>query len=117
MPFKIVQTNERGSTKLFIVPSGWESQRQLRYPKKPNESALVRNENSKPRADWPVLPCKVKRTGFLTYADAEEELSIMMQHSDTDTGPAIYEAQRETQLAMSGLPDFNNMADQLVSRK
>lgn len=68
--------------------------------KKTNESPLVRNENSKPRADLPVLPCKVKRTGFLTYVDAEDELSIMMQHSDTDTGRAIYEAQRETKLAM-----------------
>lgn len=75
MPFKIVQTTERGANKLFIVPSGWESQRQVRFPKKPNEAAFVRNENSKPRTEWPVLPCKVKRTGFLTYADAEEELS------------------------------------------
>ncbi|CAG4969240.1 unnamed protein product [Colias eurytheme] len=43
----------------------------------------AKNENSKPNAEWPVMPCKVKRLGP-TYEDADEELSLMLRHDDTD---------------------------------
>ncbi|CAG9783541.1 unnamed protein product [Diatraea saccharalis] len=117
--FKIVQTLEKGSNRLFIIPSKWEHGGLLRYPKKPIEYKLAKNENSKPRDEWPIMSCKVKRIGLLTYADAEEELNIMLQNSDTDVGG--HEDQRLYTITTAAPPptsnistNYNDMASHLM---
>jgi hypothetical protein len=113
MPFKIVQTIEKGRSQLCIVPNLWEHKGLLRYPKKISDNKLARNENSKPQPDWRCMDCTVKRGSLSSYEQAEYELSIMLQNSDTDN---IVTEQREKQNQASAHQiDYNTLAECLVS--
>lgn len=81
--FKIVQTIERGLKQLTIVPSGWEYNNQLHWPKLGAEK-LIRTANSLPEANWFTMACKLKRNHLFNYEIAEEELNRMLENDDTE---------------------------------
>lgn len=85
MPFKIVQTQEKGTTKLSIVPSAWEAGGKLYWP--PNNlkiGKLIKDDKSKPGPSWQAMPCILKRKNLFNYHDADMELMIMEECTDTD---------------------------------
>lgn len=86
MPFKIVQTVEKGRPRLSIVPSVWEDSGKLFWPteKVKNRARLAKDENSFPSPNWDILDCVVKRSYVATYAEAQTELRIMENYTDTD---------------------------------
>ncbi|CAH0405511.1 unnamed protein product [Chilo suppressalis] len=86
MPFKIVQTVEKGRPTLSIVPYVWEDDGKLFWPteKVKNRARLARDENSFPNPNWDILDCVVKRSNIATYAEAQNELRIMENYTDTD---------------------------------
>lgn len=113
MPFKIVQTVEKGRPRLCIVPSIWEEDGKLFWPteKIKNRSRLVRDETSFPSPNWDILDCTVKRTNIETYMAAEHEIQIMENHTDTDNETS---ARAYCQL-QSNMNDFENIVQNLVS--
>lgn len=89
MPFKIVQTKEKGNILLSIVPDQWEFDRTLRWLQsgklKPSVfNALIRDENSVPDDDWLKVKCCLKRQ-CATYDEAVVDVKQMYNRSDTDT--------------------------------
>lgn len=89
MPFKIVQTREKGNILLSIVPDQWEFDRTLRWPQsgklKPSVfNALIRDETSVPGDDWLKVKCRLKRQ-CATYDEAVFNVKPMYNRSDTDT--------------------------------
>lgn len=84
MPYKIVQTLERGKLRLSIVPSSWEDKGNLWWPPKKILEKSIRDDQSKPTKDWKLMNCILKRNNIPTYQQADNELSIMEQNSDTD---------------------------------
>lgn len=83
MPFKIVQTIERGETCLTVVPSGWEKSGTLHWPKKNAVAKLSLEEFSMPSPKWERIDC-VKKREFKTRAEAENEVDRMESVSDTE---------------------------------
>lgn len=83
MPYKIIETIERGRRLIVSVPSLWESDGNLYWPKK-NVISLKKNEKSAPQSDWKCLPCILKRDNILNYKTAEEEIALMSDFTDTD---------------------------------
>lgn len=84
MPFKIVQTVEDGEVCLSIVPSTWEINGVLRWPKKLRlANKLSHMEYSQPDSSWDRMMCLKKRE-LNTRKEAEDELSLMELHSDTE---------------------------------
>ena len=89
MPFKIVQTVEHGEVCLSIVPIGWEKKGMLSWPNIRSQVAkLCADENSAPTCKWEKIQCVCKRE-FVTCADAEKELKIMEEETDTDADQTI----------------------------
>ncbi|CAB3232061.1 unnamed protein product [Arctia plantaginis] len=84
MPYKIVKTFEKGNSKLSAVPSNWEKDGVLHWPRY-NENKLRRVESSYPEYNWRKINCKVKRSNFSTILEAEQELDKMCKKSDTET--------------------------------
>lgn len=85
MPYKIVQTRERGETKLAVVPTSWEKNGKLWWPPKKIECRLTKDEQSKPdKKEWTLMDCVLKRNNIRTYQLAEAELLIIEENSDTD---------------------------------
>lgn len=82
MPFKIVQTFERGRKFLSCVPSSWENDNLLLWPRKGSKRLQI-NEYAIPGEDWISTPCRLKRCD-LTYDDAQMELARMQHESDTE---------------------------------
>jgi hypothetical protein len=83
MPFKIVQTVENKKTVLTVVPSKWERNGVLFWPREKNEVKLIHNAESLPKPDWHKLKC-IKKREYSTIHEAERELEIMEQVPDTD---------------------------------
>ncbi|XP_062554531.1 uncharacterized protein LOC134219712 [Armigeres subalbatus] len=83
MPFKIVQTVEKGELCLSVVPSKWEEDGILHWPKKSVVARLCHDENSVPESNWEKLNCVLKRQN-LTYAGAYQELERMESIPDTE---------------------------------
>ena len=81
--FKIVETVEKGSKKLTIVPSGWESNGELSWPKFKADK-LIKVADSLPEDSWFRMSCKLKRNHLLNYDIAEEELERMLEKDDTE---------------------------------
>lgn len=79
--FKIIETIERGSKQLTVVPQAWEKKGTLFWPKMKTES-LIKIGASTPEDSWFQMPCKLKRKG-LQYDTAEEELCTMLNKNDT----------------------------------
>ncbi|XP_069363481.1 uncharacterized protein [Maniola hyperantus] len=102
MPFKVVQTTERGKICISAVPSGWERNGVLSWP--PNSQlGMIRDEKSKPKSTWKHLPCIVKRH-FSTYEEASNEANKMESETDTDQ-----EESRNTIQESCVFDDFNSM--------
>lgn len=90
--FKIVQTTENGLTKLTVVPSGWEKNGVLYWPT--SSKCDISDSSSKPDSKWKQFPCQLKRTGFITYQQANEELDAMAAQSDTDDALSVKSKRR-----------------------
>lgn len=113
MPFKIVQTIEDSRLCLSIVPSRWEENGKLFWPKsRMSIRKLIKVENSKPeKGKWDELPC-VKKREFATLAEAEEEMSHMEEDSETekDTLPEhLRSRKRQALKPISPLLDLNDL--------
>lgn len=83
MPFKIVQTIEGGEACLSVVPSKWEVNGTLHWPKKHLVAKLSLEEESVPSDKWEKLNC-IKKREFSTRAEAYDELDRMEDKSDTE---------------------------------
>ncbi|KAJ2938860.1 hypothetical protein O0L34_g18489 [Tuta absoluta] len=111
MPFKIVETIEKGKPPSSIVPSSWERKGLLRWPpKKYAINKLVTNENSVPQADWLTIKCVLKRSSISSYSRAEEEIEMMAQYSDTSdvNDDGIINT------STNNITNYNNMAENLM---
>lgn len=82
MPFKIIQTKEQNRVQLITVPSSWEQDSVLRWPKQAWK--FIKDNETVPQADWSSLPCSLKRSDIKTYQEAEKEISTMLMQSDTE---------------------------------
>lgn len=121
--FKIIQTIENNQAKLTIIPSEWEKNGILYWPRK-NSEKLHKNANSIPEKNWMTMKCKVKRSFIPRYEDAQEELGNMLLKSDTEkeqTTNELYESSKKTRkvrtilpVADNYFPDYNNVAQQIT---
>lgn len=118
MPFKIVQTIEGGETCLCIVPSKWESNGTLYWPKKHLVVKLSLQEDSIPSDNWQRINC-IKKRQFQTYGEACEELKRMEDHSDTEVDEVYMSrisgnkrCQPTTNTPTKPIIDFNHFAEQ-----
>lgn len=107
MPFKIVQTLERGRTFLSCVPRTWETANVLLWPRKGSKK-LQKNENSIPGEDWISTYCQLKRSD-LSYEEAQTELVRMQRESDTEE-ECLPRKRREMNIA-----DMNDVARQCLA--
>lgn len=111
MPFKIIECIEKGQKRLYIVPSLWETNGELRWPRKRLEvNKLVKDENSRPLDNWSTSKCCVKRSSISSYEEAMRELDVMVQNSDTEIDTVT-----ETNARVNTNIDFNALAGQFVS--
>ncbi|XP_061716896.1 uncharacterized protein LOC133524770 [Cydia pomonella] len=114
MPFKVIQTMERGCLRLTTVPEQWEKNGTLFWPKT-NAEKLRRRENCYPDPTWRTFNCILKRSHLPIFKDAENQIDAMSDRSDTETeneyrnNSLSVTTQREP-LAHS----FNKMAQELV---
>lgn len=93
MPFKVVQTMERGRLRLTAVPDRWERDGMLFWPKN-KQDKLRRVENCDPDQTWTPINCIVKRNNLRTFKDAENEIDAMSDRSDTETDNERYFSNR-----------------------
>lgn len=113
MPYKIVQTIERGETCLTVIPSGWEENGILHWPKKNAVAKLSLEEFSRPSPKWERINC-VKKREFKTRAEAESELEKMECVSDTEADdtshpPPSKKVCPETSQTGNTIKDFNDL--------
>lgn len=110
MPYKIVQTVEKGKKTLVVIPSLWENEGKLWWPPRNIQFKVMKDEQSKPGNDWKLMKCILKRSNILTYQQADSELSFMEENSDTDVNDNDTTIQlRETS------QNFDVLAENLVS--
>lgn len=82
MPYKIVQTVEKGKSVLTSIPDTWEDNGILKWPKKKAEK-LKKNDNNGPDNSWLKSRCTV--TLYIeSYEEAEKEIERMCDYSDTE---------------------------------
>ncbi|XP_049693944.2 uncharacterized protein LOC126054091 isoform X3 [Helicoverpa armigera] len=117
MPFKIVQTIEKGNIVLTCVPHQWESDGVLYWPRKQTQSQtskLQKDEGSWPDESWEKINCAVKRRSIKTYQNAIHEIDIMSNNSDTE--PDIEYVSSKKQRNCSDLPQlsYDNMAEEIL---
>lgn len=110
MSYKIVQTWEYNKHRLLAVPSTWENNNILKYPRK-NITKYLKIGTSIPEHDWKQIKCDVKRRELLSYETAEYVLQEMVNHTDTedDTINSATSKQSKPELNM------NIIADDIVS--
>lgn len=88
MPFKIVQTKEKGRILLSVVPDSWESDGKLKWPPKGKLKTttfknMLCDENIVPGVDWVEVKCRSKQV-CSTYDEAVALTKQMSDQSDTD---------------------------------
>lgn len=105
-------TRRRGRVELSTVPASWETRGKLRWPKR-NGDVLSKNANVFPQRDWTTSDCILKRSNFLSYEDAEEELNRMLDRTDTEDTDV--EERQQAVRSISQHRNFNDMAEFLVS--
>lgn len=122
MPYKIVQTIEKGKSVLTAVPESWEQDGVLKWPKKVKEERLKVSEDSCPLDDWWKFNCIVKRKDIISYDAAQREINRMCMYSDTETCasdlenniPAAQTKQNKKRAIIQTVPtpleDFNDVA-------
>lgn len=107
---------EKGRPRLSVVPSVWEENGKLFWPhekKVKNRARLIRDETSFPSPSWNILDCVVKRNNLSTYTDAEKELEIMENHTDTDNEPTATVTYKQPAVALPAY-NFEDMVQNLV---
>ncbi|XP_048481521.1 uncharacterized protein LOC125489538 [Plutella xylostella] len=82
MPYKVVQTIEGGKICLSVVPSNWEKEGTLSWPKRSEASSML-DETSVPGKNWSTYACILKRT-CSTYKTAGLAVKSMENVTDTD---------------------------------
>lgn len=93
MPFKIIQTKERGNILLSVVPDCWELDGIVKWPQSGKIKistfiAMQRDENSLPGIDWVDVKCRLKRQ-CATYEEAVKQSKEMSDQSDTEASDAM----------------------------
>lgn len=119
MPFKIVETTEKGTPLLTTVPAQWEQRGTLYWPRK-NEAILIKAEDSTPETNWKSMPCILKRNNIPNYESSEQQISLMSDMSDTDTDQEnIAKTQRPkkstTQINLNDLVTINCLSVSLLT--
>ena len=120
MPFKVVQTKENNATRIEVVPSNWEKDGVLFWPKQ-NVSFLIKDEFSIPdEENFRKLKCTLKRL-CENYRDADEVAKVMENKSDTDEVEVCVDNRQrhsnykinESQFSMPSFSenDFDNIHD------
>lgn len=107
MPFKIVQTIERGRSVLTAVPYEWESNGILCWPKKYEK--LRRIEDSKSEPNWKKINCIVKRSNLHSFREAELEIDAMSSYSDTENDNEHTQIQQQVNIDQI---NFNEIAEE-----
>lgn len=111
--FKVVQTKERGKINLVAVPSAWEHNQKLRWPKGKIKASLfnqmVCDASSRPIEDWAFVECRVKRNNIPNYSGADEEIRKMLAESDSrscaeSVDPPDRKRKQETRATIGRLP-------------
>ncbi|KAL4702371.1 hypothetical protein ACJJTC_018283 [Scirpophaga incertulas] len=112
MPYKIVQTIEKGRPVLTAVPDGWEINGTLFWPKK--HEKLRRIEYSKPETNWRPINCILKRSNLSSFSQAEHEINSMSNASDTETdNDNVSHTKNHNKMNISNFQQaFNDMARQ-----
>lgn len=80
MPFKVVQTVEKGQQMLCVVPSLWEKGGTLYWPSNRSRNFKDDSTQNKPDATFKKYQCVVKRDGVDTYQLAEQMMKRMENH-------------------------------------
>ena len=107
MPFKIVQTIERGRSVLTAVPYEWESNGILCWPKKYKK--LRKIEDSKPEPNWKKINCIVERSNLHSFREAELEIDAMSSYSDTENDNELTQIQQQVNIDQI---NFNEIAEE-----
>lgn len=116
--FKIVETVEKNKKNLTIVPSSWEENNVLWWPKY-RADKLIQDVNSEPDPTWFKMKCRLKRSHLFNIDVAEEELERMVSKDDTEQEEMetteIYSKRprvcRANTKSSGHLDDFNSMAN------
>lgn len=118
MPFKIVQTVEGNKMLLSIVPSHWERNGILSWPK--NSNVDVRDDSAANRPDESFLKfqCVTKRTNLEFYELAEGIVKTMTEKSDTNDRDVDQSATKNVQIkkgskAINKLKQVPNLETQI----
>lgn len=114
MPFKIVQTTEKGTKYLTVVPSKWEMDGVCSFPKN-GLTSKQKVENSLPDETCLRLNSILKRDNIESFAEASAIVDILVQQSDTDNEERDVSATKKVQMKKgaetikkaSVLPDLN----------
>ncbi|XP_030745005.1 uncharacterized protein LOC115888657 isoform X2 [Sitophilus oryzae] len=117
--YKIVETIEKGSKQLTVVPQAWEQEGILFWPKMKAEK-LIKIGTSIPEDSWFQMSCKLKRRELETYETAEKELRAMLKKEDSTESeePEVVPRPKRVRVMLpkkstSGY-DFNEMAIKAV---
>lgn len=91
---------------MLAVPSTWENNNILKYPRK-NITKYLKIGTSIPEHDWKQIKCDVKRRELLSYETAEYVLQEMVNHTDTedDTTNSATSKQSKPELNMNIIAD------------
>ncbi|XP_055550468.1 uncharacterized protein LOC129732984 [Wyeomyia smithii] len=115
MPYKIVQTIEAGEACLSVVPSKWEANGILYWPKKHLVAKLSLEEESAPTDKWETFNC-IKKREFTSHAEACNEMQKMEEKSDTEMETESLPVQKVRRRADKNIYfnklDFNAIAEQ-----
>lgn len=87
--FKIVLTKEKGSEMVCAVPSSWESNGVLSWPRVGRQTQLERlrsDAKSFPDGQWRKMKCKIKVDGIRSFEEALklEELYASFQATEDE---------------------------------
>ncbi|XP_053601036.1 uncharacterized protein LOC128669862 [Plodia interpunctella] len=77
MPFKIVQTLEKGKPVLTAVPHEWEKDGTLFWPKNQADK-LIKVEDIYPEDNWIPIVCELKRDNLKSYGEAQAEVNSIL---------------------------------------
>ncbi|XP_062535017.1 uncharacterized protein LOC134204204 [Armigeres subalbatus] len=117
MPFKIVQTIEGGEICLSVVPSGWEANGVLWWPKKHLVGKLSQIETSIPNEKWEKMNC-IRKREFSSRKEADDELDRMETKNDTDVEnyplpPPKKRLRQESSSKVYVAKNFNELVDNI----
>lgn len=122
MPYKIIQTQEKGRSVLTSIPISWENDGILFWPKKYAEKLKMNDQNTA-QDNWLKSACILKRKDISTYGEAEKEIELMCNQSDTEQNDdtenedpcTIKKRKKQSKIITSFYEeDFNDLAQQCI---